>query len=337
MNLIRIHDNEEHEAYITEHGDIPPDEDYEMDLKVSDRKMLWASSGNKCAICKCKLVRKEQSSTNVGEECHISSENSDWPSKEFSRYELDLDEDKRNRNIDNAILLCSNCHKIIDNPKSTQFTIEALHQIKEKHEADVGKDPEVINERKERRKQLQEWIDHHNLTLMNNFITPWSESKSVDEPNLFAIEHLQIGYPDIWKLRPDKSLLRRILKNKEAIKEVLNKEFGGLPESFEYKHTSDIEKIRIYKLLEDFFQKDELPEESTIKDSEEFVEAINNHKVLNKKIKLLNRNETIRDKKSIEFEKGLKGIVFGINDRHKELKGTCKSCIEWHDELESLK
>lgn len=324
------YDNEEHEAYIREH------EDNEMYLSVLDRKRLWGKAGGKCSKCKCVLFQKEELDTNIGKECHISSHKPDHPSKEFSRYDPCLTEDERDRSYDNAILLCGNCHDMIDNPKNTQYTIEKLHQIKEKHEAYVKTNPEKIKERKERRKQLQEWIQEHNQTLVKTFIKPWSESKSVDEPNLLAIEHLKIGYPDIWNLRPDKALINHILEDRKAIKEILKKEFGGLPESFEWKRTSDIEKTRIYKLLENFFQEDELPEDSTIKDSDEFVEAILKHKILYEKIKTLNENEAIMDEKSFGFEQGLGEIVFGIEEQHKKLDGTCKICKDWHDELDEL-
>jgi len=184
---------------------------------------------------------------------------------------------------------------------------------------------------------LEKDIEKHNQDLIDTVIKPWSESKSVEEPNLRAIEHLQSGYIDVWKLRPDKALLNRILEYREAIKEILTKEFGGLPDGFEYKSSSDIEKKRVYNLLEDFFQNDELPEDSTIKDSDEFVEAILNHVVLYDMIKALDKNEGIRDEKSIEFEQGLDEIVFGIEEQHKELRGTCKVCRDWHEELDSLK
>lgn len=336
VEIVLVSNNEEHEAYIREHGDIPPDEDYEMNIKDSDRKKLWALSGNKCAICKCKLVRKEDSNTNVGEECHISSEKPDWPSKEFSRYEPDLEEDKRNKSIDNAILLCSNCHKIIDNPENTQYTIEELHRTKERHEADIEKDPEVIKERDERRKQLQEWIDYHNQTLMNTFIKPWSESKSVDEPNIIAIDHLQNGYPDVWELRPDKSLLRSIWEDKKTIKEEILNKFGGIPADFEWKHNPGDTKLPIYRILDYFFQNDELPENYNI-NTEEFIESIIKDEPLYEKIKKIDIIEEIRDEKINEYEQGLMEIVFGIDEKHKELKGTCKVCKDWHDEFESLK
>ena len=47
----RKYDNEEHKNYIREHEDIPPDEDYEMHLKASDRKKLWALAAGKCSLC----------------------------------------------------------------------------------------------------------------------------------------------------------------------------------------------------------------------------------------------------------------------------------------------
>lgn len=187
-----------------------------------------------------------------------------------------------------------------------------------------------------RRKVLEKDIKKHNQDLITTFIKPWSESKSVDEPNPLAIEHLQSGYSDVWKLRPEKALLKKILENRNTIKRILKNEFGGLPESFEWKRTSDIEKKQVYRLLEDFFQKDELPEDSTIKDSDEFVEAILNHKTLLEVIKKLDKNEAVRDEKILEYEQGLEEIVFGIDEQHKKLDGTCKVCKDWHDKLDNL-
>lgn len=133
-------DNEDHEAYIREHEDITPDKDCEMQLKAYDRQKLWGRAGAKCSICKRDLFQSEVAGTKIldtkiGEECHISSENPEIPSKDFDRYDLKLSDDFRNKSYDNAILLCRNCHAIIDDPNNTQYTIEALHQIKKEHEA----------------------------------------------------------------------------------------------------------------------------------------------------------------------------------------------------------
>ena len=325
--------SKEHEAYIKEHGDIQPDEDYEMNLGVHERRKLYLLAKGKCSLCETDLFLREHN-TDIAAECHISSHKKNHPSKTISRYDPNLTPKERDKSYNNAILMCRLCHEIIDNPENTQYTIEELHRIKEKHEMKVI-EGDKSKECSERHKQLHDWIHDHNQGLIDSFIKPWSKSEFVDMPNLFAIQHLQSGYLDVWKLRPDKARLTRIVEDRKGMEGSLVKEFGGLPDGFEYKYFSDIEKTRVYKLLEDFFQNDEMPEDSTIKDSNEFVEAILNHMVLNDKIKSLNKNEDIRDEKSLEFELGLDKIIFGIEEQHKELRGTCKICKDWHDELKS--
>lgn len=109
-----------------------------MELHASDRKKLWGLAAAKCSKCKGDLFLKEESNTNVGEECHVSSHKPNHPSESFSRYDTSLTKDERDKRYDNAILLCATCHKVIDNPESTEYTIEKLHQIKATHEAGVA-------------------------------------------------------------------------------------------------------------------------------------------------------------------------------------------------------
>ena len=109
-----------------------------MNLYALDRKKLWGLAAAKCSKCKGDLFLKEESDTNVGEECHVSSHKPNHPSESFSRYDSSLTEDERDKRYDNAILLCATCHKVIDNPESTEYTIEKLHQIKATHEAWVA-------------------------------------------------------------------------------------------------------------------------------------------------------------------------------------------------------
>lgn len=45
-----------------------------MPISSKTRKILWAKSGNRCAICKIELIHQEKGSTDktvIGEECHI--------------------------------------------------------------------------------------------------------------------------------------------------------------------------------------------------------------------------------------------------------------------------
>ena len=63
------------------------------------RKILWAKSGNRCAICRIELVQAEIQEKNViiGEECHIVSSKENGPrgkeslqSDDFDGFEHDL-------------------------------------------------------------------------------------------------------------------------------------------------------------------------------------------------------------------------------------------------------
>lgn len=93
-----------------------------MSITAKDRKMLWALSGNKCAICSCPLVLKSQNSNHiVGEECHIVSSKPNGPRhREMQNYDV----------FDNLILLCPKDHKIVDEDEQT-YTERRLIKIKQ--------------------------------------------------------------------------------------------------------------------------------------------------------------------------------------------------------------
>lgn len=92
-----------------------------MGISNKDRKMLWALSKNKCAICSCPLV-VESSDKNlvIGEECHIVSSKPNGP-----RHRTMLNYDT----FDNLILLCPQDHKIVDED-TDKYTEEKLLNIK---------------------------------------------------------------------------------------------------------------------------------------------------------------------------------------------------------------
>jgi hypothetical protein len=94
------------------------------------RKLLWARSGNRCAICRGVLVMEPTESdaeTIVGDECHIVARSSDGPrGGEVAKDKVD--------ECSNLILLCKVDHKRVDDqPK--YFTAERLQAIKTAHEA----------------------------------------------------------------------------------------------------------------------------------------------------------------------------------------------------------
>lgn len=342
--------SEEHEAYIKEHGDIQPDEDYEMNLGVRERRKLYLLAKGKCSLCRTDLFLREHN-TDIATECHISSHKKNYPSKAFPRYDSNLTPKERDKSYNNAILLCRSCHEIIDNPENTQYTIEELHRIKENHEMYVIYG-DKSKERDERRKQLQDWIHDHNQGLIDSFIKPWSESEFVDMPNLFAIEHLQSGYPLIWRLKDErgKTLRNQISEDEKTIKEYIkNKSYSKIVNIFDDEYLYQEEEGEfgrisikkeadlIYELLDEFPDTSKLKDNYKIEDSKEIIETIRKDEPLNEMfVKVIKANRFLNEI-GLEFEQGLSEIVFGIKEQHKELEGTCKVCKDWHDELEVLK
>jgi len=101
-----------------------------MPVTDKSRKILWARSGNRCAICRVPLVvdqTAQDSESVVGEECHIVSQSPGGPRHDpgFSSDQFDA--------LDNLILLCATHHKMVDDQQET-YTSDVLCSIKRNHE-----------------------------------------------------------------------------------------------------------------------------------------------------------------------------------------------------------
>ena len=101
-----------------------------MTISDRDRKILWGNSGQRCAICRQRLVvdRGESDGESVvGDEAHIVARSPDgpryrpMPPPEVDRYEY-------------RILLCKVHHKVVDD-QPREYPEERLQQIKRDHEA----------------------------------------------------------------------------------------------------------------------------------------------------------------------------------------------------------
>jgi HNH endonuclease len=100
-----------------------------MPISDKTRKILWGMSGNRCAICRIKLVidpTEEDGESVVGDECHIISSAVLGPrySSEFPKENIDQAE--------NLILLCKVHHKMADDQSET-YTVNILKDIKANH------------------------------------------------------------------------------------------------------------------------------------------------------------------------------------------------------------
>jgi len=101
-----------------------------MPISDKSRKILWASSGNLCAICKTILVIESTESdcaSIVGDECHIRSKSEIGP-----RYDAKYPKSKLDEN-ENLLLLCKKDHKMIDD-QFGKYSTEVLEKLKSDHE-----------------------------------------------------------------------------------------------------------------------------------------------------------------------------------------------------------
>jgi len=150
-----------------------------------------------------------------------------------------------------------------------------------------------------------------------------------------AIEHLQTGYPDIWKLwfEECEALKSRILGNEKAIKEhVKNKAKNGLriyleiqnilsadyylPEYYHPKDNPrdikvDLEPLgtgfkQIYDILDEFEMKGELPKNATIRNYQEIINTIIQDKSLYEMFKKPKETKNRLTERINEYNGGLR-------------------------------
>lgn len=112
-----------------------------MQLSDRERKILWTQARNQCSfrwadlVCARPLVLTAAGShVVVGQECHIVGERSG-----AARYLPDFPD---RETYGNAILLCPDHHKVIDDDQSRDnFPVEVLREMKLQHEQAVLAQP----------------------------------------------------------------------------------------------------------------------------------------------------------------------------------------------------
>ncbi len=100
--------------------------------KPSTVRRLDTLSGNQCAAPDCyrPLIARD-GETIISKICHIEAANKNGP-----RFNPDMEDDER-RHFDNLILLCDECHGIIDNKENeNKFPVNLLKEWKKHHESE---------------------------------------------------------------------------------------------------------------------------------------------------------------------------------------------------------
>ena len=96
-------------------------------------RALFASSGGRCARCFRRIIEGQETSDDIsviGEIAHIRGKKSGSP-----RYDSNMSDYERDR-YDNLIVLCANCHKIVDDQPGT-YTVAKLQTLKRTHEEKI--------------------------------------------------------------------------------------------------------------------------------------------------------------------------------------------------------
>ncbi|MFF1612270.1 NB-ARC domain-containing protein [Amycolatopsis sp. NPDC058278] len=100
-----------------------------MAISDKDRKVLWARSGNRCALCRRQLVAERTATDReavVGDEAHIAAQSPGGP--RYDEFPTNLTD-----SYDNLVLLCRVDHKKVDD-QPEYYTSTVLRQKKSDHE-----------------------------------------------------------------------------------------------------------------------------------------------------------------------------------------------------------
>ena len=99
-----------------------------------DIKLLWGKAAARCSMCKESCISESDNANEkdalIGEIAHILDYSD---SSTSSRSDSSLSKQEKN-SYDNLILLCSNCHKKVDQQKET-YSQNTLIKFKNDHEA----------------------------------------------------------------------------------------------------------------------------------------------------------------------------------------------------------
>jgi len=154
-----------------------------MGIQLKTHKMLWGRSGNLCAFPDCKKelamdISETDDTSIVGEEAHIVAKEIDGP-----RGESPLTPEQRDK-YNNLILMCSIHHKVIDD-QPTKYSVELLHDYKEKHENWIKQNLKVDNIKQREDEIYASYIDEFlKLADIENYKAWTSWLLSGDHPKI---------------------------------------------------------------------------------------------------------------------------------------------------------
>lgn len=188
---------------------------YKRDVKDNVRRLLYANSGNMCAMYGCNNTLVHANTASINEICHIEAVNENG-----ARYNNNLTDAYVN-SYDNLILLCPTCHALIDNKQNEEFyTVEFLKQMKQFHEQQVCE------------------------ALMN---------KVVMEPPIYLegydVRDIVTAYNDLYEKKIDKKYVYKVLCNILSMKVAIRSVIYGISILCNQEDTEQVNVHRLYEMI----------------------------------------------------------------------------------------
>lgn len=194
------------------------------------RYQLWLDSGGKCAFCKKKLDRNVLTQEKVfsGEHAHIIADSPAGP-----RGDAVLSK-KLDKDISNIILLCSDCHKLVDR-KADLYTIGTLQEIKRKHEAWIDQLYKIDNVRYSLPIVFRHPIKQHHAPIFssNDILRAILENASYEIFPCDAIIELDYCQNPVRETDPSSWI-----EMAKRIRDDLNGKMQYLPSNLKFDHKS---------------------------------------------------------------------------------------------------
>lgn len=187
--------------------------DKRLKPRTDTLRELYIFSGNMCAMPDCKKLLIDEYGTWIGEVAHIYAASNGGP-----RANSGLSSEDR-RKADNLILVCSNCHTMIDSDEA-RYSAEELRKIKKAHE-------EIYKKGLEQAK-LRDCMDEYTTKLPDS-LGAWGIMCS-DEEYKDARKSLENVTDRLSKVPPDtRDFLAKCLKrSSERRRSARNTEFEVL-------------------------------------------------------------------------------------------------------------
>ena len=214
------------------------------------------------------------------------------------------------------------------------------------------------------REKLEDKLKKHNQEMIELIHRYWFREDNIridENQRQCTIEHLREGYPNIWDLIIECDVHKKyISKSEKTIRSNINDKLEQY-KPFEWVIALDNIEQLIYKAIENFSinggtdedykiylynfglfgirKKADQNDKYLMETKENFknlVNAIVDDKTLIERFEFIAEERALFKEKTSKFKQSIGSIKQGFEKRDDELKGTCKDCKDWHEELKSF-